>query len=123
MIRSVGGCEKNGRIICREVQISGHTRRRFADLSELIPAVRSNALSTAAFTHLTRGTVYTHLSIEPVKPARTLVSNRRSSAGNEDVPAKDVPEGVVGRLCDADPRSDLYIFGAKAIVSNPQAGT
>jgi hypothetical protein len=102
---------------------SEHTCQSFRRCFGTSPTDRSNALNRAVFTHLTRPTVYTRLSIAPVRLGRTLVSSGSFSSGNEPVPAKNVPQRVVGCFGDANTRSDLDISGAKAVVSNPQAGT
>lgn len=65
--------------------------------------------------------MYTRLSTLFVKPLRTLVSGWRFPAGNKPASRKNVSQGPVGRLADTNPRGDLDLSCAKAVVSNPQA--
>src|ERR1700730_9650467 len=107
MIRSFRGMREKETIASPVRASPGYCRR-----------AGQNAL-TGACLPSTRATVYTRLS-NPF--AWSLDSGRRLPAGNESISGEDVAEGLVGCFGDADAWSDLNFHGAKAIVTDPQAG-
>ena len=50
-------------------------------------------------------------------------STGRSFAGYEGVSFECVSQGLIGGFADADTRSNLKTFGAKAVSCDPQGGT